>query len=120
MLYSCKPLFEKIKAQVGAEIDNFPIEDPPRVCIITTGEDEPSARYVRNKLKEDHIHPDCMAEMNIEEGWCKYMVRSDWENTDGPYGSYYVEKRSSRPVDRNGKPAPGWFPVWIVRQEEWY
>ena len=52
MLYSCKPLFEKIKAQVGAEIDNFPIEDPPRVCIITTGEDEPSARYVRNKLRD--------------------------------------------------------------------
>ena len=52
MLYSCKPLFEKIKAQVGAEIDSFPIEDPPRVCIITTGDDEPSARYVRNKLRD--------------------------------------------------------------------
>ena len=52
MLYSCKPLFEKIKAQVGAEIDNFPLEDPPTVCIITTGEDEPSARYARNKLKD--------------------------------------------------------------------
>ena len=52
MLYSCKPLFEKIKSQVGAEIDNFPIEDPPRVCIITTGEDEPSAQYVRNKLRD--------------------------------------------------------------------
>ena len=52
MLYNCKPLFEKIKAQVGAEIDSFPIEDPPRVCIITTGEDEPSARYVRNKLRD--------------------------------------------------------------------
>lgn len=52
MLYSCKSLFEKIKAQVGAEIDNFPLEDPPTVCIITTGEDEPSARYVRNKLKD--------------------------------------------------------------------
>lgn len=52
MLYSCKPLFEKIKAQVGAEIDSFPLEDPPTVCIITTGEDEPSARYVRNKLKD--------------------------------------------------------------------
>ena len=52
MLYSCKPLFERIKAQVGAEIDSFPIEDPPRVCIITTGEDEPSARYVRNKLRD--------------------------------------------------------------------
>lgn len=52
MLYSCKPLFDKIKAQVGAEIDSFPLEDPPTVCIITTGEDEPSARYVRNKLKD--------------------------------------------------------------------
>lgn len=52
MLYNCKPLFEKIKAQVGAKIDSFPIEDPPRVCIITTGEDEPSARYVRNKLRD--------------------------------------------------------------------
>lgn len=47
MIYSCKPLFEKIKAQVVAEIDNFPLEDPPTVCIITTGEDEPSARYVQ-------------------------------------------------------------------------
>ncbi len=52
MLYSCKPLFDKIKAQVGAEIDSFPLEDPPTVCIITTGEDEPSARYVRNKLRD--------------------------------------------------------------------
>lgn len=52
MIYSCKPLFEKIKAQVVAEIDSFPIEDPPSVCIITTGEDEPSARYVRNKLRD--------------------------------------------------------------------
>lgn len=52
MLYSCKPLFERIKAQVAAEIDSFPIEDPPAVCIITTGEDEPSQRYVRNKLRD--------------------------------------------------------------------
>lgn len=52
MIYSCKPLFEKIKVQVAAEIDNFPLEDPPTVCIITTGDDEPSARYVRNKLKD--------------------------------------------------------------------
>lgn len=43
MLYNCKTLFERIKAQVAAEIDSFPIEDPPSVCIITTGEDEPSA-----------------------------------------------------------------------------
>ena len=52
MLYDCKLLFEQIKARVGAEIDSFPIEDPPTVCIITTGEDEPSARYIRNKLRD--------------------------------------------------------------------
>ena len=28
MLYNCKPLFEKIKAQVGAEIDNSPMTPP--------------------------------------------------------------------------------------------
>lgn len=52
MLYSCKELFERVKEQVAHEIDGFPIEDPPKVCIITTGEDEPSQRYVRNKLKD--------------------------------------------------------------------
>lgn len=26
--------------------------DAPRVCIITTGEDEPSQRYVRNKMRD--------------------------------------------------------------------
>lgn len=52
MLYSCKSLFERIKAQVAAEIDGLPLEDPPKVCIITTGADEPSDRYVRNKLRD--------------------------------------------------------------------
>lgn len=52
MLYSCKELFERVKKQVAQEIDGFPIDDPPSVCVITTGEDEPSARYVRNKLKD--------------------------------------------------------------------
>ena len=52
MLYSCKELFERVKAQVAQEIDGFPLEDPPTICIITTGDDEPSARYVRNKLRD--------------------------------------------------------------------
>ena len=59
MLYSCKPLFERIKAQEVAEIDGFPLEDSPSVCIITTRVDEPSARYVRNKLRD-------FAELGIE------------------------------------------------------
>lgn len=48
MLYNCKPLFDRIKAELKKEIETFP--EAPRVCIITTGEDEPSQRYVRNKL----------------------------------------------------------------------
>lgn len=52
MLYSCKDLFKRIKAQVAAEIDSFPIDDPPKVCVVTSGNDEPSQRYVRNKLRD--------------------------------------------------------------------
>lgn len=52
MLYNCKELFERVKKQVAQEIDGFPIEDPPTVCIITTGDDEPSQRYVRNKIRD--------------------------------------------------------------------
>lgn len=68
----------------------------------------------------DGIHHECMSEMDVAEGWCKYMVRSDWDNADGPCGSYYVEERNTRPMSRSGKPSPGWFPVWIVRQGDWY
>lgn len=52
MLYSCKELFERVKAQVAQEIDGFPIDDPPKVCVVTSGNDEPSQRYVRNKLRD--------------------------------------------------------------------
>lgn len=53
MLYSCKPLFERIKAEVVGKIDSLPFEvDTPRVAIIQCGEDEPSSRYVRNKIDD--------------------------------------------------------------------
>lgn len=53
MLYSCKPLFERVKKEVAGKIDGLPFEgDAPRVAIIQCGEDEPSSRYVRNKLKD--------------------------------------------------------------------
>lgn len=53
MLYSCKPLFERIKAEVVGKIDRLPFEgDAPRVAIIQCGEDEPSSRYIRNKLRD--------------------------------------------------------------------
>lgn len=71
--------------------------------------------------QNDGIHPDCKMEMVVEEGWCKYQVRTDWENGDGePMGGYVVYKQKEPPKDMSGKKKAGWFPVWIVRKEEWY
>lgn len=50
MLYSCKPLFERIKNQIAEEVAN--LKEKPQVLVITTGYDEPSERYVRNKVKD--------------------------------------------------------------------
>lgn len=68
----------------------------------------------------DHIHSECKPEMRIEEGWCKFQVRSDWEGVDGPHGWYVVETYEPHTKNIYGKRKPGWFPVWIVRKEEWY
>lgn len=72
-------------------------------------------------IKADNLHHDCKDGMKIEEGWCKYQVRTDWENGDGkPMGGYFIE--TYEPFTKNlfGKRKPGWFPVWIVRKDEWY
>ena len=53
MLYSCKPLFERIKVEVAGRIVSLPFESHAgRVAIIQCGEDEPSSRYVRNKIED--------------------------------------------------------------------
>ena len=53
MLYSCKPLFERIKVEVAGRIVSLPFESHAgRVAIIQCGEDEPSSRYIRNKLRD--------------------------------------------------------------------
>lgn len=52
MLYSCKPFFERIKNQIADEIKCSTQNIEPKVCIIVAGDDEPSARYVRNKLRD--------------------------------------------------------------------
>lgn len=71
--------------------------------------------------REDGIHPDCKPEMVVEEGWCKYQVRTDWDGGYGePRGGYLVEKQKKPPCDLYGKKKRGWFPVWIVRKDEWY
>nr|DAQ07901.1 MAG TPA: hypothetical protein [Caudoviricetes sp.] len=69
----------------------------------------------------DDLDPACKPDMVVEEGWCKWQVRSDWEDGDGtPQGWYVVEKQANPPRRLNGQKQPGWFPVWIVRRDEWY
>ncbi len=69
----------------------------------------------------DGISRECKPEMIVEEGWCKWQVRRDWEYGDGrPRGSYVVRKTKKVPVTSIGKVSRGWFPVWIVRKDEWY
>ena len=49
----------------------------------------------------------------IKEGVCKWQVRTDWENCDGrPIGWYYIND--------SVKTKKGYFPVWIVRCDDWY
>lgn len=71
--------------------------------------------------REDNISSKCKPEMVVEEGWCKYQVRSDWDGGDNnPMGGYVVEKQKEPPKDIYGRKKRGWFPVWIVRKDEWY
>lgn len=71
--------------------------------------------------REDVVHPDCKPEMVVQEGWCKWQVRADWEGSEGePGGWYVVELGQKRPVNMYGKNIPGWFPVWVVRKGAWY
>lgn len=72
-------------------------------------------------IQEDNLHQDCKDGMIIEEGWCKYQVRTDWDNGDGePQGGYCVRLSEAETKRLDGKRKPGWFPVWIVRKGEWY
>lgn len=69
----------------------------------------------------DNLSADCAGGMLVEEGWCKWQVRTDWENGDGePKGGYVVEDYEPHTRRLDGKRKAGWFPVWIVRVGEWY
>ena len=61
--------------------------------------------------KVDNISEECKSDMNVQEGWCRWEVRSDWENGDGEPRGWYViyDKKVLRS-----------FPIWIVKKEEWY
>jgi hypothetical protein len=72
-------------------------------------------------IKEDGLSPGCKDGMKVEEGWCKFQVRSDWDDGEGETRGWYVVE-TYEPFTKNiyGKRKPGWFPVWIVRKDEWY
>lgn len=61
--------------------------------------------------REDQIPAKCRPEMQVQEGWCRWEVRSDWYGGyGGPGGGYCIYDQK----------VPRSFPVWIVRKENWY
>jgi hypothetical protein len=82
-------------------------------------------------VENDNLDPECLnpatghyiAVDSVRHGWCKYQIRTDWENCEGePLGGYFVvdEYRSSQYQSLCNKAGRGWFEVWIVRVGEWY
>lgn len=74
-------------------------------------------------ITTEHLNAECAADIAaaVQEGWCKYQVRSDFEDLEGePHGGYVVTTDEAETKRIDGKRKPGWFPVWIVRTGEWY
>jgi hypothetical protein len=75
-------------------------------------------------VENDGVSESCKKDMVVEEGWCKFQVRTDWEDYEGePIGGYHVveAKFDAKTKDSlTGKRKRGWFPVWIVRTGDWY
>ena len=71
-------------------------------------------------IKEDRLHQDCTSCMVIEEGWCKFQVRPDWFDKEGPRGWYVVVQDETETKRIDSRRKPGWFEVWVVRKGEWY
>lgn len=79
--------------------------------------DVPQYIVEEDGLHRDVLNPelgDCLCEDIVQEGWCKYMVRSDWDNAEGPCGGYCAQ------LGTHSNKHKGWFPVWIVRVGYWY
>lgn len=68
----------------------------------------------------EHIDHKHKLDMVVKEGWCKFQIRSDWDNSEGEVcGGYFVKELKEYPKDSQGKKKRGWFPVWIVRKGKW-
>lgn len=69
----------------------------------------------------DYIPDEINPTMQVQEGWCKYQVRRDWDNGDGqPQGGYYATMAPHKGSRAQYHIKPGWFKVWIVRKEGEY
>lgn len=86
-------------------------------------EDVPGYIVEVDMLPNDVLVPgddgnDYLSPENVVEGWCKFQVRSDWADAEGPSGGYLVNEDShTSPFYKHKR---GWFPVWIVRIGGWY
>lgn len=90
--------------------------------IIAKAECPESENVLAYLVKADSLPPSSMGGIgaDITEGWCKYQVRTDWDDGYGePMGGYYVETYEPHTKNLYGKRKPGWFPVWIVRKGDW-
>lgn len=94
MLYSCKSLFQRIKIQVAEEVARF--KEKPHVLVVTTGYDEPSERYVRNKVKD-------FADVGIECTVFSAKTREELLNTIVENGAWADGIIVQRPIL-----IPGW------------
>ena len=86
-------------------------------------EDVPAYIVKEDRLSPDVLNPDLgenLCPEIVQDGWCKFQVRSDWENYEGRSGGYVVIVQKDHPRNMYGKKIPGWFPVWIIRLGEWY
>ena len=67
----------------------------------------------------DHLSERYKGKMIVEEGWCKFQVRSDFEDWVGQGKGLYIAMLYPH-MTTAFKGKRGWFEVWIVRRGEWY
>ena len=101
--------------------NKFDIDGDGECYVIAKDECPSKADVPMFVVKQDTLDTACAPDMVVEEGWCKFQCRTDWDNTDGePRGWYVVEMDESFSLNLYGKRKAGWFAVWVIRIGEWY